>query len=147
MLLHGQCHCGNIAYRLAWEPDPERIPARACDCSFCRKHGAVWTGTPEGALEVDVRDASQLSRYTFGTHTASFLTCARCGVPTVVLCDVEGKLHAVVNVHTLEDVDPARLEQVPASFGNEDAASRVARRQRNWIGRVIYREGVTAPTG
>lgn len=145
MRLQGQCHCGNIHYVLDWNPEPDLIPARACDCTFCQKHGARWTGTPDGTLALNVRDASQLSRYTFGTHTASFLICTRCGVAAAVLCEVEGTLHAVVNVQTLEGVDAARLHPVAASFGTEDAASRLQRRQRNWIGRVTYREGVTAP--
>jgi len=33
MLIHGKCHCGNIAFSLTWEPDPAEIPARACACS------------------------------------------------------------------------------------------------------------------
>jgi hypothetical protein len=28
MRIHGSCHCGNIAFDLAWEPDPAEIPAR-----------------------------------------------------------------------------------------------------------------------
>ena len=27
MLIHGSCHCGNIAYELDWTPDPVEIPA------------------------------------------------------------------------------------------------------------------------
>src|SRR5215831_15619323 len=52
MLIHGRCHCGNIAFALTWEPDPVEIPARACTCSFCVKHGGVWTSYPSGALAV-----------------------------------------------------------------------------------------------
>src|SRR5438876_11604814 len=52
MLVHGRCHCGNISFSLTWEPDPAEIPARACSCSFCLKHGGVWTSNPRGALEV-----------------------------------------------------------------------------------------------
>ncbi|WP_198670335.1 GFA family protein [Dyella sp. C9] len=144
MLLEGRCHCGNIHFALAWEPEPEKIPARACDCTFCRKHGGVWTGTPDGELDLRVRDATQLTRYTFGTHSAQFLVCQRCGVVPAVLCEIDGQWHAVVSVHALEDVGPERLQHVAASFGNEDKASRLARRQRNWIARVSYREGRAA---
>jgi hypothetical protein len=141
MQIHGQCHCGNIHFALTWEPEPEQIPARACDCSFCRKHGAVWTGTPDGTLDLQVRDVAQLSRYTFGTHSAEFMVCRQCGVVPAVLCDIDGRLHAVVSVNALEDVASYRLQHVAASFGDEDKASRLARRQRNWISRVNYREG------
>jgi hypothetical protein len=26
---------------LTWDPEPAEIPARACNCSFCIKHGDV----------------------------------------------------------------------------------------------------------
>ena len=39
MLIRGKCHCGNISFSLTWDPDPKESPARACDCTFCQKHG------------------------------------------------------------------------------------------------------------
>jgi hypothetical protein len=80
MLIHGKRHCGNISFSLAWEPDPAEIPARACTCSFCTKHGGVWTSSPSGSLGMAVKDPSLVSKYAFGTRTAEFHTCARCGV-------------------------------------------------------------------
>jgi len=41
MLIRGSCHCGNISFHLDWSPDPAEIRARACDCTFCVKHGGV----------------------------------------------------------------------------------------------------------
>src|SRR2546427_4200098 len=70
MLIHGKCHCGNISFSLIWEPDPAEIPARACTCSFCTKHGGLWTSNPRGALKVVVKDPSLVSKYAFGTRTA-----------------------------------------------------------------------------
>ena len=54
MLINGRCHCGNISFKLTWEPEPQEIPARACDCSFCTKHGGVWTSCNTGSLKVHV---------------------------------------------------------------------------------------------
>jgi hypothetical protein len=48
MDITGSCHCRNISFRLAWEPQPTEIQARACTCSFCVKHGGVWTSNPKG---------------------------------------------------------------------------------------------------
>lgn len=138
MLIHGQCHCGNITFTLDWTPDPAEIPARACDCSFCSRHGGVWTSNPAGSLRVTLEDASMVSRYAFGTRTADFHVCSRCGVVPVVSCRVDGKLYAVVNVNTFENVPPALLRHQPASFGEEDADTRLARRQRYWIGDVAF---------
>ena len=46
MVIHGKCHCGNISFDLTWEPDSAEIVTRACTCSFCMKHGGVWTSNP-----------------------------------------------------------------------------------------------------
>lgn len=138
MLLHGQCHCGNIAYTLDWSPDPAEIPARACDCTFCTRHGAVWTSNPDGELRVTVRQAELLNRYNFGTGTADFHVCRECGGVPLVTCTVDDHIYAVVNVNTLDDVDPALLQHRPASFSEESVASKLARRQANWIARVSF---------
>ena len=141
MLIHGRCHCGNIAFELDWTPPPSEIPARACGCSFCRKHGGVWTSCPTGALRVALRDPAHVSRYAFGTGTATFHVCARCGVVPVVTSEIEERLYAVVNVNAFEDVDAALLRPAPVSFDDETEAARLARRRRGWIGDVTLVEG------
>jgi hypothetical protein len=138
MDIRGGCHCGNVAFRLRWHPEPEAIPARACGCSFCTKHGGVWTSCPTGALEVGVVDAGMVSRYAFGTRTAAFHVCMRCGVVPFVTSTVDGTEYAVVNVNAFEGVDPALLRPLPASFDGESEADRLARRKRNWIGDVRH---------
>lgn len=140
MLIRGKCHCGNIAFTLDWDPDPAEIPARACTCSFCTKHGGVWTSTPRGALEVVVNDPALVSRYAFGTRTAEFQVCARCGVVPVVTSRIDGNLYAVVSVNALEGVEPSLLRRAAADFDGEGKESRLARRKRNWIADVRYVE-------
>jgi hypothetical protein len=141
MLIDGRCHCGNIVLALQWEADPQAIPARACGCSFCLKHGGVWTSHPGSKLAVTIADASLLSRYTFGTRTATFHVCARCGAVPVVTCEIAGALHAVVNVNVLEGIDPSRLRRSTADFEGEDTGSRLARRKRAWIADVRITAG------
>jgi hypothetical protein len=136
MLIYGRCHCGNIAFSLAWEPDPVEIPARACGCSFCIKHGGVWTSHPGGRLKISIEDESLVSRYDFGTATAEFHVCARCGVVPVVTSLIDGRIYAVVSVNAFENVDPAMVRRAGASFDGEETASRLARRKRNWIADV-----------
>jgi len=136
MLIHGKCHCGNIAFTLAWDPDPREIPARACGCTFCTKHGGVWTSNPDGALSVKVLDESLVTRYRFGTGTAEFHICSRCGIVPLVTSRIDDRLYAVVSVNAFEGVDPSLLKRSPASFDGEGEASRLARRKRNWIAKV-----------
>ena len=136
MLINGKCHCGNIAFELEWEGDSPTIPARACGCSFCVKHGGVWTSNPSSTLSVTVDDASLISKYVFGTRTATFHVCSRCGIVPFVTSEIANHLYAVVNVNVLENIDPSWLHQSKASFEGEDLQSRLARRQRNWIASV-----------
>lgn len=138
MLINGTCHCGNISFTLDWLPAPSEIPARSCGCSFCVKHGGVWTSTPNGALKIKVKEQMSVSRYAFGTRTAEFHVCARCGVVPVVTSEIAGRLYAVVNVNTFDGVEAALLRRSTANFDGEGTDSRLDRRARNWIGRVQF---------
>jgi hypothetical protein len=138
MQIPGSCHCGNIRFALDWTPEPSEIPARACTCSFCVKHGGVWTSCPTGALRVSVREAQRVSRYQFGTKTAEFHLCTACGVVPVVTSLIDGRLYAVVSVHAFDGVDPALIRHAPISFDGEGEGTRLARRARNWIGDVRF---------
>ena len=139
MNIAGSCHCGNIAFNLDWSPAPAEIAARACSCSFCRKHGGVWTSNPKGALEVRVQDESQVSNYAFGTKTARFHICSRCGAVPVVTSEIDGKTYAVVSVNAFDNVDAALLRHSSVSFDGEMEGDRLARRARNWIPDVRFR--------
>lgn len=136
MLLNGKCHCGNIAFTLAWPDGQPDVPARACSCSFCTKHGGVWTSNPAAKLSVVLHNAALVSNYAFGTETATFHICARCGTVPLVTSEIANHLYAVVNVNTFENFDPLRLRRATATFDGEDVQSRLARRSKNWIADV-----------
>jgi hypothetical protein len=145
-ILMGRCHCGNIAVELEWNGDPAAIPARACGCSFCVKHGGVWTSNPQSKLAVTILDATSVSKYAFGTGTATFHVCARCGAVPLVTSEIAGHVYAVVNVNTLDNIDPSSLRRAGANFDGEDVEARLERRKRNWIGDVRIVEGNASPT-
>lgn len=145
MLIHGSCHCGNIGFELEWEPDPKEIVARACDCDFCTRHGGLWTSNPAGLLRVTVQDGAQVSRYTFGTGTALFHVCSRCGVVPLVTSELDGQEYAVVSVRAFTNVDPALIRRASASFEGESLEARLARRKRNWIADVRFTGGGVRP--
>ncbi len=138
-VIHGGCHCGNMAFRLTW-PDAGPIPARRCGCSFCTMRGGVWTSHPGAELFLSIQDRSQVSPYEFGTRTAEFHVCRTCGVVPIVTSTVNGRVYAVVNVNTFRDFDQSRLDVSPSDFDGEDTGSRLERRARNWIGSVCYDE-------
>ena len=72
---------------------------------------------------------------------ADFHVCAARGAVPFVTSRIEGRLFAVVNVDTFDGVDPSLLRRAPAVFDREDAAGRLARRQRGWIPEVAIAEG------
>lgn len=140
MLIQGSCHCGNISFDLIWEPDPSEIPARACGCSFCIKHGGVWTSNPNGSLTINVAEPALVSKYSFGTHTAKFHICSHCGIVPVVTSVLENHLYAVVSVNAFNNVEQSLLRRALASFEDESVESRLARRARYWIADVQFVE-------
>lgn len=139
MKIGGKCHCGNIQYTLDWPDDGTGIAVRACGCTFCAKHGGSWTSHPQAQLEAQIRDASLLSKYVFGTETADFHVCARCGGVPFVVSTIDGHSYAVVNVNTLEGVDTSSMARTATDFDAEQPRERLDRRKRNWIGSVRIR--------
>jgi hypothetical protein len=141
MLISGSCHCGNITFELLWQPEPTEVPARACTCSFCVKHGGVWTSCPAGRLTVAVADPAAVSRYVFGTKTAQFHICTKCGVVPIVTSEIDGNTFAVVSVNAFQGLDRSLLKHASITFDAEDEQSRLARRKRNWIPSVRFSYG------
>ena len=92
-------------------------------------------------LAVTLADPARVSTYAFGTRTALFHVCARCGAVPFVTSDIDDHVYAVVNVNTFENVEAAWLRRSAASFEGEDTAARLARRRRNWIADVRIRSG------
>ena len=131
--ISGSCHCGNIRLSLLWPGPPAEIPIRKCSCSFCRKRNGSWTSSPAAALTVVIDDSSLITKYRFGTGSADFYICARCGVVPFVLSQMDGASYAVVNVHTLDDIETGSLPAVATNFDGENTATRLERRRRNWI--------------
>ena len=146
MRIEGKCHCGNITYVLRWPDEGSAIPVRACSCSFCMKHGGTYTSHRDAELAAVVHDEGHLTRYRFGTETADFHLCSRCGVVPFVTSRIEDKLYAVVNVNSFEDIDPAAFVRAVTDFDGETTESRLDRRKRNWIPSVTLDVRRDAPS-
>lgn len=134
--IDGKCHCGNIAYRLEWPESDKPLAVRACGCTFCSKHGGVYTSHPDARLCARIADEDRLNRYAFGTETAEFYICTRCGAVPFVTSAIDGVVYAVVNVNTFENVAASELDATATDFDGESVEGRLERRKRNWIARV-----------
>ena len=130
----GGCHCGNVRYVYETGLDPGQWPVRRCTCSYCLRYGARYTSGAGTRLAVTVLYASMVQRYEFGTRTAEFLRCARCGVMLLASApgDGGGRI-GVLNVNTLDDIESLPLQCTDSDFDGETLASRLARRNTNWI--------------
>jgi hypothetical protein len=128
----GVCHCGAIAYRYRTLLAPHEWNIRACQCRFCRAHGALTTSDTAGALEFQERISGTLQRYRFGQKTADFLICRVCGVYLGALIAAEDGRYGIINVNALHP----RPEDLPAAaaanYDAETAEARIARRTRRW---------------
>ena len=127
-IITGACHCGNVAYEISTETAPANITARACDCSFCRMHGAQTWSDATGTATIHVKISDALQTYRFGLKITDFLVCAICGAYVGAVIAEDDKLWSTLNLR-LSDLNPATES---ASYGDEDAASRLTRRKQNW---------------
>lgn len=118
------CHCGAVQLEL-------RLPhgivdPRRCDCSLCRRRGAIAATVPLADLEV-LAGSHHLQLYQFNTMTAKHYFCSICGVYTHHQRRSNPEEYGV-NVACLEGVNPFDLGAVPTSDGvnhpcdREDAA-------------------------
>jgi hypothetical protein len=133
MLHSGGCHCGNIGVRLQLSRAPELMPLRSCACAFCRSHGTRTLSDRDGSVEITASDWSLVERYQFGSRTADYLLCRRCGVYVGAVCATGSGLRAVVNVNCLDD--RAVFSQTPAApdYDGESTDARLDRRATNWM--------------
>ena len=66
----GFCHCRAVGFDYRSAIAPELWPIRACQCTFCRSHGALSTSDSGGALRFVAHVPDAFNRYQFGRRTA-----------------------------------------------------------------------------
>lgn len=132
-IIKGACHCGNVTYEISTETSLTDITARACDCSFCRMHGAQTWSDAAGTATISVRNPDDLQNYRFGLKITDFIVCRTCGAYVGAVITEDGKLWSTLNLR-LSGLNAA-VES--ASYGDEDASSRIARRKQNWTPTIM----------
>jgi hypothetical protein len=128
----GQCHCGEI--RFTFESSKPLAP-RACQCGFCRRHGARTLSDPDGAALLALGPATR--RYRFGTGGTDFLLCGRCGFYAGATIAIGGRLYATLNLNGLDDETARGLVARPVSYDGESPAARSERRRLSWTPAII----------
>jgi hypothetical protein len=128
--LTGHCDCRRIRASLRTRRSADACIPRACDCSFCSKHGAAWLSDPEGHLRIEAHTDDDLRRFRQGSETADMLLCAHCGVLMAVVFAHEDGLFGAVNAGCIDDAVLAA--PVVVSPQRLSAAEKTERWRRLW---------------
>jgi len=128
----GSCHCGALGFSLQTALPVAKWSVRACQCRFCRAHGALTTSDPGGRLMFDIRDVDLLERYRFGLKTADFLLCKRCGVYVGAQIETFHGAFGIINTLTMMPVPDGLPVPALADYSSESSNDRVERREKRW---------------
>ncbi|ELI5732486.1 GFA family protein [Vibrio fluvialis] len=114
------CHCGAVELELSL-PDGIVDPRR-CDCSICRRKGAIVASVTLDAIRI-VKGQEALRLYQFNTQTAKHYFCSVCGIYTHHQRRSNPHQYGY-NVGCLEGVNPFELGDVVTNDGVNHPADR-----------------------
>lgn len=131
MKYSGQCHCGKLKATFETAKGPVDLGVRACQCDFCRRHGAKNISDAQGEIKIEA-SADDVRRYTFALRTCDFLFCKSCGVYIGAVIGADADKRATLNAAGLGLSDFMGIEETPMQYGSETTEARIARRLRLW---------------
>lgn len=132
-IVAGACHCKNLSFEITTRIPPQEIRPRACDCSFCRSHGAQNWSDAAGTAIIRIAKQDHLQRYRFALRTADFFICRVCGCYIgAILADGDGTW-STVNLR----LSGLALNAEIARYGAEDTIARISRRKLVWTPTTI----------
>lgn len=135
--LAGHCHCGAIRVELEPGKPAGQLAVRACQCGFCRRHGARTTSDPESRLHIEAAPGA-LNRYRCGVRAVDALICDECGVYVAsVLQTHDGRLMATLNVAGVDLEGLSDRTGEPVSYEHETQDERLARCKARWTPAVL----------
>ncbi len=121
-MLKGKCHCGAVGWTL--EKAPESVTS--CNCSACRRYGALWTYGYLGHKIDTSGHTSTYRRYESGDGDINFHFCTICGCVTQyvgTIADEEGCYWTAVNVRM---TNPTPICELPGNhFDGNDSFERL----------------------
>lgn len=107
-MLTGTCHCGAIDWTFTGDPGS----ATACNCTACRRYGALWIYGWEGE-GITLNGHTRTYKRADGGHL-KFHYCANCGNVAAwrtTRPDGEGRYRMAVNIRLVND--PAAVMALP----------------------------------
>jgi len=128
--LAGQCHCGAVQASIEGIAAAE-LSLRACQCGFCRRHGAMSTSHPQARITIAAGEGA-LNRYRFGQKLSDFLICANCGSYVGSLAETDIGPIAILNVRGVDLPGFEGRAAEPMTYDGETPEARTERRKARW---------------
>jgi len=111
------CHCGAVRLELDLPDGLQNL--RRCNCSLCKRKGAVMASVPIDGLRV-VAGEEVLRVYTWNSHTAKHYFCGTCGIYTHHQRRSKPTEYGF-NVACLDGIDPLSLGEIGMGDGASQA--------------------------
>lgn len=109
----GTCHCGAVRFEVDLAEGLSNL--RRCNCSLCRRKGAIMASVPVERLRV-VAGIDKLTLYQWNTRQARHYFCSVCGIYTHHQRRSNPREYGF-NVACIEGVDPFALGAIAVGDG------------------------------
>lgn len=104
--MDGSCHCGAVHWRFEGVPDS----ATACNCSVCRRYGALWS---YGFFNEQITISGETRTYLWNRKSLEFHFCPVCSCVVfwqAATLGPDGRRFGAVNIRLA--ADPAAVQAV-----------------------------------
>ena len=105
----GRCHCGAVVFEVPFDGAWKKL--RRCDCSLCRRKGAIMASVPVETLRI-VEGHDALRLYQWNTKVAEHWFCGTCGIYTHHRRRSDPSEYGI-NLGCVEGVDLEALGDIP----------------------------------
>ena len=113
--LYGNCHCGSVEFSIPGNID--LTIARRCDCSLCKRRGAVMLSCPIDEVKIE-KGEEFLVKYKWNTRIATHNFCSKCGILTYHQRRSTPEICGV-NVGCIDELDYLSYQDVPMNNGSD----------------------------
>jgi len=113
-MIEGSCHCGAVRYQVDKAPDW----VLDCNCSICRRRGALWAYYPQRDVKFETRPDTLT--YVWGDRTSEAHCCRTCLCLThITIIGTDDAEKIGVNARLMHGLDPAKVRVVQKNNGND----------------------------
>jgi hypothetical protein len=113
-MMEGSCHCGAAGWRFEGAAES----ATSCNCSICRRHGALWAYGFEGET---FTVTGPTRTYVWNRQSLAFHFCDRCACVVAWLSrsrGADGRLYGAINLRLV--AEPEAVSKVPIVHHDTD---------------------------